>query len=124
MAVSMILSKICAFYKNDGEGGIGFYFERDTPGIDLDKIASIITSAMVDYDEAAKSEGDDVFSSKLIEQLVEFGRINDLQDKMIAVAMVNIHWLESRGHLAVDDYNGMVFEYRKDSSGLLSERAG
>ncbi|WP_156428820.1 hypothetical protein [Magnetospirillum sp. XM-1] len=30
---------------------------------------------------------------------------------LVVVAMSNIHWLETRGHLQQDNFNGMAFQY-------------
>lgn len=107
------LLKIGAYYKNDEPGGFGAILTRDGFGDDLDLIVTMIVNAIPAYDQAASERGASAVASHLEEQIRAIGNESDPDMRWVITAMCNIHWLENRGHLQPDEFNGMVFLYAK-----------
>jgi hypothetical protein len=86
------------FWRNDlpkGQG-IGFIVREQVP-----QFVSELERMMLVYDESVPDP------AELVEQLADWALNWDkLQHSYYAVAAANIYWLETRGHLAIDDFNG------------------
>ena len=108
---SRVLISIAAYYENDKPGGIGFILPRKHFGEKLDMLATSIANAMLEYDRAAREQGESVMVAQLEGQLRDVANESSPDIGLAVVAMTNIHWLETRGLLQPDNFNGMLFQY-------------
>lgn len=92
-----------AFYKNDQPNGFGI-------GFDDAKIVPIVMehleSGLKLYDEHAKPDDPELFFRQL-DYIARESKVKKLSNADAVVAMQLVHWLEQRGHLRPDEYNGM-----------------
>ena len=91
-----------AFYKNDLPGGIGIHYP--TPPKDF---IQMIDTLLLSWDANATPE-------RIHEQLKEIGDYiakDGKDEKTSLIAFVDIVWLESRGHLVPDEYNGGYWQW-------------
>ena len=99
----LTLVSASAFYKNDTAGGVGVHY----PDPPKDFISTIDNLLMV-WDANATPK-------RIQEQLTEIGKFigegGQLQDNLAMAAFVNIVWLETRGHLIPDNYNGGYWQW-------------
>ncbi len=106
-----LLISIAAYFENDKPGGIGFILPRKHFGEKLDMLTTSIANAMLEYDRAAREQGEAAMVEDLEGQLREMAKYPDPDIGLVIIAMSNIHWLETRGHLQPDNFNGMLFQY-------------
>lgn len=96
--------EIAAYFRGDRPGGLGFIIQPPTDH--RERLLSVVDSMIDAYDDAPADPRD------LIEQLETLGALgiealND--DETVLIALVNIWWLELRGHLETDEHNGVVW---------------
>jgi hypothetical protein len=104
------LTHVGAYFRGDKPGGLGFIVQP-SPDVPGDFLLLTIETMLADYDAAPADPRD------LIGQLEELGRLgiealNDNENALIA--LVNICWLELRGHLETDEHNGIVWVTQRD----------
>ena len=101
----MRLMTASAFYKNDMPGGVGIHY----PHPPKDFVQEIDALLLV-WDANATPE-------RIHAQLKECGEYiqkhGDLDEKMSFVAFVDIVWLERRGYLTPDEFNGGLWQWRQ-----------
>jgi hypothetical protein len=95
---------ISAFWRNDCPDGVGCTFEFQ--GNDGETMAKLIEDTVKVYDQHPE-----VPVEEYVEQLRAIGLTPiDLRDEqMLMLAMINIAWLERRGHIPTDEFNGMLY---------------
>lgn len=97
---------ISVFWKNDKPGGIGFTqtFPEGDAGTKFEQLAQ---RTMQDYD-AAQAEGEDVVGAS-VEQLTRWAQqdVSQLPVPEQFLILCNVMWLETRGHIASDNFNGV-----------------
>lgn len=94
-----------AFWKNDQARGIGFERVFIEGG---KQFAAQMKEALAAYDQGGAEPED------LIEQLQEMGADGKWRsdEQLQIVVFMNIYWLEQRGHLQPDEYNGVRWTQR------------
>lgn len=106
-----------AFYKNDRPGGLGFEMECD------DDLPGFLETTARQYDEVVQKTPSEV--KFYFDQLASWGAAlsrGELSEDLQMAAIINIYWLESRGHLKSDEYNGMVWAYAGPESPSATNR--
>lgn len=102
----MIIS-FAVFWKNDKPGGLGFRWVAQHRRDDSAKLlADYITGPALDnYDAGTTKEGNFTY---LWDQLAAWGANKSrMSESQVLVSAMNIAWLEARGHLKSDEYNGI-----------------
>lgn len=106
-AAALPVTSISAFWKNDVPGGIGLTF-RFGDRENGNRMLAGLEATLADYDRNATPEA-------IVAQLEAWGGTSlSMEQKYVAVA--NVYWLERRGHLKSDDFNG-VLVVRDSSAG-------
>jgi hypothetical protein len=96
------IRRVEAFYKNDKPGGLGIIYEFKDGG---ERFVAGLERAMETWDANADPQD-------LLNQLDELGARREhvsLTDEENWVSLMNICWLELRGHLKPDRFNGAIF---------------
>lgn len=102
---------VSAFWTADLSGGLGVKlpFENRPEGDGI-KFCQELQRHLVEYD--ARPEPD-----YYIAQLREWGsRRGELTDEEMLLAIRNVYWLQERGHLRKDEYNGVLFVWTVEKS--------
>lgn len=103
--------EVGVYFRSEGAEGISFVITSATPagraGL-LDTVRNMID----DYDNAHAEPAD------LLEQLELLGArgTHALRNHEHLIALVNICWLELRGHLKADEHNGVLWAVEKVAS--------
>jgi hypothetical protein len=98
------VAHVAAFYKNDGEEGISV--SRDFKGDDGNRFSAWCESAML----AIEASGGTPEKAKA--WLDGIGRANpepEMTPTLWNNIVATIHWLERRGHLVSDEFNGCMW---------------
>src|SRR4051794_10628641 len=96
---------VSAFWRNDRPGGIGFtiQFEGRDPHAGS-HYQEAVERSLLTWDKHANA-------ADLLAQLADFATVGGAsftrQEQFVTI--VNVAWLESRGHLASDDFNGILW---------------
>jgi len=92
-----------AFYKNDVAGGVGVSFPKPPKNF-----IKMIDEMLLEWDTCATPES-------MHSQLKEIGEYiakgGNPDYKVSLIAFVDIVWLESRGHLVPDNFNGGYWQW-------------
>jgi hypothetical protein len=101
-----LVNQVSAFWANDRPGGLGFAIPFEDPKVGL-KVCRVLHSALATYDAHPE-----VAPNFYLAQLCDFGsRAGGLTDEEMMIAITNIYWLQERGYLAADEYNGVIFAW-------------
>ena len=100
--------RVGAFYESNKPGGFSVVRECD------EEFAAMLEVMAVQYDVHASASGADEDVKVYFGQLDALGQTRltrVLTPEELTVALMNIFWLDTRGHLKADEYNGMQFTY-------------
>lgn len=93
----------CAFFRNNLPRGIGLTLVFDADDVAGNKFGECMDAGLLVYDKHAHP-------ADLIRQLQSWTTKQLAKDKRLQIcAFQNIYWLEQRGHLVTDEFNGVVF---------------
>jgi len=95
---------VSAYYKNDQPGGLGvtLKFPVDVPeGMSGVAFCRGLEACLPEYDKLTVGE--------VLEGLRALGEARLDRREAAAEAIMGVHWLQVRRHLAVDEYNGTLF---------------
>lgn len=101
----MTVTSIWVFYKNDLPPGFGFGFGFEDPEI-VPVIVELLESGLTTYDKNAKPGDVELFFSQL-DELARITKTMKLSSENVVIAMQIVHWLEQRGYMRPDEYNGL-----------------
>jgi hypothetical protein len=114
-----LVNQVSAFWENDRPGGLGMSIPFEDPKVGL-KVCRVLHGALATYDAHPE-----VAPDFYITQLRDFGsRAGALTDDEMMIAITNIYWLQERGYLAADEYNGVIFAWTVEAGGACSLMMG
>ena len=108
---------VSAFFANDRPGGIGLVLnlgEGPDRGV---KVCRILESQLDVYDTHG------VTPDFLIGQLREWADRGGMSDEEKIIAITSIYWLQERGHLTKDEYNGVIFAWTVGAVFMTGEQS-
>jgi len=105
---------VSAWWRNDKPGGIGVGIEfASNPGKGV-AFCRVLESQLPVYDRQITVE-------EVLDQLSATARRRDqLTDLETMVIITNIYWLQERGRLRSDEFNGVVFTWTTKGTGQLA----
>lgn len=106
---------VSGFWRNDRRGGLGFGYDFSGPGFkptDGEAFARRLDESLRTYDRNANPADIEAQLRSLGEEkerLLVVGQ--HLPEEHNGIALMNIHWLEQRGHLQADEFNGISWAW-------------
>jgi hypothetical protein len=91
---------VSAYYKNDKPGGIGVSLTFDVPGSGA-AFCQGMEECLTEYDKLSVEE--------LLDGLAKLSVNRPDSQFAAAEAIMGVYWLQERGHLESDEYNGTMF---------------
>lgn len=104
MKGSVKIRLAAAYYRNDLPTGLGVGLNFE-PGDDRGAALLVWAQAMMAVFDRAGPER----AFAWLREQAPRARGETLTRQAIEVAIATVHWLEQRGHLASDEYNGMIW---------------
>ena len=116
----MKLISISAFWNNSGTKGIGIHLtDKDA---DLEKLAVSLDNSFteIEKDRANNNLSKEDWAKIMLDEVKAIANNSTIVggNKVIKMtdvfwAMMNIFWLENSGYLKPDNFNGMMFSWRR-----------
>ena len=105
------LTSVAVFFRNNMAGGLGFLLsEGSADPYQLDREVSELLDI---YERGYATEADKAaFARDAIEQLEAIGQLPEAErHEHRSIVIGNVYVLTKHGHIADDEYNGVVFNY-------------
>ena len=104
---------VSAYYKNDKPGGIGVSLTFDVPESGVNFCLGM-EECLTEYDRLSVEE--------VLAGLSQLSKTRPETRFAAAEAIMGVYWLQARGHIASDEYNGTMFNCMFRGSLINSEK--
>jgi hypothetical protein len=105
--------RISAFWRNDRPGGLGVGIDFHDDPMGGEEYSRHLSRTLDTWDKNA-APGD------IVDQLRELANLEtELSDRETFIAIADIYWLQERGHLETDEFNGVLWNWIADDTRTL-----